>query len=134
MLASGGPDRNGLWFHPGSAYTEERWLDDWAMLTVRYRNCPHVVGCDLRNEVRFCPWPFRWPSWGPAPKFLGACDWAAASLSCAERIQRENPDVLIVVERIIWPMRSLLAYAADPRPVNNALTRLQLSHLGLAKV
>ncbi|CAK9103306.1 4-beta-glucanase) [Durusdinium trenchii] len=103
----GGPDRNGLWFDPSSdLYTEEQWIEDWAMLARRYRHCPYVVGFDLRNEVRFCPWPFRWAT---------AKRWAAAAQRCGVRVREELQEEmrLLVVERIIWPMRSLEAYAAE---------------------
>lgn len=116
----GGPDRNGLWFSPGSKeYTEERWFQDWAMLAKRYRKCSHVVGFDLRNEVRFCPWPLRWPSWegGFISRLFGGCDWAAAAEACADRIVSENEDALIIVERVIWPMRSLSQYSVCPGPL-----------------
>ncbi|CAE7029922.1 engXCA [Symbiodinium sp. CCMP2592] len=91
----GGPDRNGLWFDPTSSfYTEAQWLEDWAMLASRYRDCGYVVGFDLRNEVRFCPWPFRYPIWlggGILRKLLGClgfCDWADAARRCAQRPRR----------------------------------------------
>jgi len=115
----GGPDRNGLWFHPGSTYTEAQWVQDWTMLALRYSACPHMIGCDLRNEVRFCPWPFRWPSWlgGLVSKLLGGCDWASAAVNCAEEVLSQNPQTLIVVERVIWPMRSLQPYAKRPGPL-----------------
>ncbi|CAJ1439740.1 unnamed protein product [Effrenium voratum] len=109
----GGPDRNGLWFDPSSdTYTEEQWIEDWAMLARRYKHCLYVVGFDLRNEVRFCPWPFRWPSLGPRP--WPCADWASAAATCGRRVtEAAGTPRLLVVERIIWPMRSLEAYAAE---------------------
>eukprot|EP00434_Breviolum_minutum_P010953 symbB.v1.2.009659.t1/scaffold593.1/size185935/10 len=103
----GGPDRNGLWYDPGSEiYTEKQWLEDWAMLARRYRNWPHVVGFDLRNEVRFCPWPFRW---------VTVSSWTAAAQKCAVRLKKELMEKmgLLVVERIIWPMQCCKAYVAE---------------------
>eukprot|EP00930_Biecheleria_cincta_P039889 TRINITY_DN27372_c0_g1_i2.p1 TRINITY_DN27372_c0_g1~~TRINITY_DN27372_c0_g1_i2.p1 ORF type:complete len:608 (-),score=66.79 TRINITY_DN27372_c0_g1_i2:126-1898(-) len=111
----GGPDRNGLWFDPGSkVYTTEKWIDDWVMLGRRYKMFAHVVGHDLRNEVRFCPWPFRWPSWNSSScsRIVGGCDWAQASTACASQLLEICPEKLIVIERIIWPMRSLHSYAS----------------------
>eukprot|EP00931_Biecheleriopsis_adriatica_P093597 TRINITY_DN67323_c0_g1_i1.p1 TRINITY_DN67323_c0_g1~~TRINITY_DN67323_c0_g1_i1.p1 ORF type:complete len:439 (-),score=70.99 TRINITY_DN67323_c0_g1_i1:83-1399(-) len=116
----GGPDRNGLWFDPGSkVYTAAQWEEDWAFLAARYERCPQVVGFDLRNEVRFSPWPFRWPAWAvsKAWRFCGAHDWAEAAANCAARLLKICPDRLIVVERIIWPMRGLQSYAAQPGPL-----------------
>jgi len=116
----GGPDRNGMWYHPGSAeYTEERWIEDWAMLAARYCKCPQVVGFDLRNEVRFCPWPFRWPTWqsGWFSWLALGRDWAGAAAACADRVLQENKQLLIVVERIIWPMGELQPYMRNPGPL-----------------
>lgn len=128
-----GPDRNGLWFRPGSTrYTEAQWVEDWAMLAWRYSRCPNVVGFDLRNEVRFCPStegsacssarvrPVHWPSWGGGSnlaRLLGGCDWAKAASLAAKRVLALNPCALIIVERIIWPQRSLRSYAKDPGPL-----------------
>lgn len=116
----GGPDKNGLWFSPGcKTYTEESWMRDWVMLATRYKNCVHVVGFDLRNEVRFCPWPLRWPSWTPSSlaSCFGAADWSAAATECAERVLARCPNALIIVERVIWPMHSLRGYANSPGPL-----------------
>ncbi|CAE7382891.1 unnamed protein product [Symbiodinium natans] len=121
----GGPDRNGLWFDPSSSfYTEEQWLQDWTMLGRRYRHCSYVVGFDLRNEVRFCPWPFRYPIWlGTGPRilrqllrWLGFHDWADAAQRCARQLLQACPDKLLVVERRIWPMRGLRSYETSLLP------------------
>lgn len=114
----GGPDRNGLWFDPSSrTYTAEQWVEDWAMLAARYKRCPQVVGYDLRNEVRFCPWPFRWPSWnlGRGWRALGGCDWAEAAAGCCERLNEACPGRLLIIERVIWPMRGLQDYDVGER-------------------
>jgi len=119
-----GPDRNGLWFHPGSAYTEKQWIEDWGMIAARYSRCPHVVGCDLRNEVRFYPaLRLRWPMFGSSwvSRALGGSDWAAAALAAARQILEVSPHSLIVVERIVWPSSGLKRYAACPGPLLPAL-------------
>ena len=52
-------------------------------------------------QVRFCPWPFRWAS---------VDRWLAAVRACGQRLRAEAGDMrLLVVERIIWPMRGLEA-------------------------
>lgn len=116
----GGPDRNGLWFEPGGHHNERCWLDDWEALARRYSKCPYVVGYDLRNEVRFCPpragslssCVLRWPAWGAGrvDHWLGACCWATAARTCGVMILAAKPDALIIVERIIWPQRSVQSY------------------------
>lgn len=118
----GGPDRNGLWFEPGGVLTEECWLDDWEALARRYSRCLWVIGCDIRNEVRFCPprasslsqLALRWPKFGAGriSRSLGACCWATAAGTCGDKILAVNPNMLIVVERIIWPQKSVKDYAA----------------------
>jgi len=114
----GPPSKNSLWFDPGSQHTEEQWISDWAMMALRYRDCPHVVGYDLRNEIR--------PRWGFTPKFgmngrggrrSSQCDWARAAHLAADRLASVNSAALIVVERIVWPQRPLAAYAASPGPL-----------------
>eukprot|EP00928_Gymnodinium_smaydae_P093910 TRINITY_DN7827_c0_g1_i1.p1 TRINITY_DN7827_c0_g1~~TRINITY_DN7827_c0_g1_i1.p1 ORF type:complete len:463 (+),score=86.63 TRINITY_DN7827_c0_g1_i1:38-1390(+) len=126
----GGPDRNGLWYSPSSeVYTEQQWIEDWAMLARRYQLCPHVIGFDLRNEVRFCPPArtsrlglhlFRWPLFGGGCAGIrglaGAVDWAQAAVAAAERVAAVN-QALIIVERIVWPSRTLRDYAACPGPL-----------------
>lgn len=139
----GGPDENGLWFlHDREAHwgpqTEAQWIEDWVMLASRYAACPHVVGYDLRNEVRMAPgrvgprgavpW-LRYPIVGSsaadpedaraeescAPRFFA--DWAKAASMCAERLRRVNADPLLIVERIVWPQRGLAPYARQPGPL-----------------
>lgn len=88
------------------------------MLAARYRDCPYVIGHDLRNEVRFCPYPLRWPSTSSGIQWIsGAVDWAEAARQCAEIVSATAPHALIVVERVIWPMHELDAYVADPGPL-----------------
>jgi len=43
-------DTDELWYT--SDYSEQQWLDDWAMMATRYRKNPRVIAADLRNEVR----------------------------------------------------------------------------------
>mmetsp|Transcript_10130 Transcript_10130/g.19552 ORF Transcript_10130/g.19552 Transcript_10130/m.19552 type:complete len:406 (+) Transcript_10130:3-1220(+) len=126
----GAPDRNGLWWDPASStFSVEQWLEDWAMLATRYALWPHVVGYDLRNEVRPCPpssftspwlwWPslgsLRWPR---LLRSLGGCDWASAAAAAAERVRAapSGASKLIVIERIVWPAQSLHAYTKCPGP------------------
>jgi len=57
----GPPGKNSLWFEPKGPFTEAQWMSDWVMIAERYSKCPHVVGLDLRNEIR--PTRSRQPSW-----------------------------------------------------------------------
>ncbi|CAE8596735.1 unnamed protein product, partial [Polarella glacialis] len=58
----GPPSQNSLWFDPAGPFSESQWMADWVMMATRYSHCPHVVGYDLRNEIR--PRWSLWPSWG----------------------------------------------------------------------
>ena len=40
--------QSALWYT--SAYSEQRWINDWKMLATRYNNNPTVIGGDLHNE------------------------------------------------------------------------------------
>lgn len=107
----GPPSNNSLWFDPSSTFTEEQWLADWRMMARRYARCLHVVGYDLRNELR--PRGAMWPSWSGANdshKWRGRCNWARAAREAARTVLAESPDALIVVERIVWPQRALKDY------------------------
>jgi len=99
-------------------------MQDWLMMARRYARCPHVVGFDLRNEIR--PRKKHWPRWdarapgdGGAP--AGACNWARAARAAAGRLLEVRPQALIVVERIVWPQRGLGPMAEDPGPLLPAL-------------
>jgi len=116
----GPPSKNSLWFDPGSPYTEERWMDDWAALASRYSLCKYVVGFDLRNEIRPCV-----RGW---PKIRSTDDWARAARQVSERLLTICPQALIIVERIVWPQRGIMKYATSPGPLLPALQgRLVLS-------
>lgn len=112
----GPPSKNSLWFDPGTEYTESRWLDDWSAIAQRYSKCPHVIGYDLRNEIR-PRWMYT-PVWeGQRCSFTYAHDWAVASLQASKRVLKEVPGALIIVERIVWPQEGLMDYAKCPGPL-----------------
>mmetsp|Transcript_23214 Transcript_23214/g.39650 ORF Transcript_23214/g.39650 Transcript_23214/m.39650 type:complete len:867 (+) Transcript_23214:90-2690(+) len=104
---SGGVEANGLWYLEGSdEYTESTWIEDWLMLAERYRECPHVVAYDLRNEVR--PVSVLRSSGQPRWASGKENDWARAAGTCAKAIVKAGDgDGLIIVERITWPQEGL---------------------------
>lgn len=112
----GPPSKNSLWFDPGGYLSETQWLEDWAMVARRYSRCPHVVGYDLRNEIR--PRVPLIPFWRGPSKADGApegrCNWARVARGAADRLLEICPNALIVVERIVWPQHGVAAYCADP--------------------
>lgn len=118
----GPPSSNSLWFDPTGPFSEAQWLADWTMMAKRYSRCPHVIGYDLRNEIR--PRLSVWPLWnrGSNTKLSGRRDWAAASRAAAEQLLEVNPGALVVVERIVWPQSPINEYAASPGPLLPSLS------------
>ena len=95
-------DFNGLWFGRNDFYsqTTAEWISDWTMLAERYGHNRHVIGADLRNEVRPArgrrlPLPKN-PNWGKKNKR----DWHKAATQAGNAIHQFNPNWLIVVEGI----------------------------------
>jgi endoglucanase len=80
-------DGNGLWAN--AEYPEERWLEDWKAIVLRYKDQPYVVGTDLRNELR------SGAQWGGADPAL---DWHAAAQRGGNAVLEANPKLLIMVE------------------------------------
>jgi aryl-phospho-beta-D-glucosidase BglC (GH1 family) len=80
---------DGLWFRPGEAYTEDRWVQDWQGLAARYAGNPTVIGADLHNE----PWAATWGGGGET-------DWHRAAERAGNAVLEANPDWLIFVEGV----------------------------------
>lgn len=78
-----------LWYDPG--HGEQDWIDDLVFMARRYRNLPHFLGIDLKNE------PHGTATWG-----LGrpATDWNSAAERAARAVLEAAPDILIFVEGI----------------------------------
>ncbi|MBA8795374.1 endoglucanase [Friedmanniella endophytica] len=81
--------QSALWYT--SAWSEQRWIDDWVMLAKRYRNDPTVIGVDLHNE------PHGTACWGCGDR---SRDWAAAATRAGNAVLAANPNLLIVVEGV----------------------------------
>ncbi len=81
-------NNNGLWYE--GHVTHEKWIEDWVMLTERYKDNPTVVGMDLHNEPKFSCWGCDDP----------AIDWRGAAEEAGNAILDVNPNVLILVEGV----------------------------------
>jgi aryl-phospho-beta-D-glucosidase BglC (GH1 family) len=100
------------WFIPGDTeYTEQRWIEDWEMLALRYRGNPAVIGADLWNEPKLgCLWE----------------EWKEAAQRAGNAIHAVNPDWLIVVEgtqnfngESYWWGGNLQGVRSNPVVLNN---------------
>ena len=76
---------DGLWYRPGEAYTEDRWVQDWQNLAGN----PTVIGADLHNE----PWAATWGGGGQN-------DWHRAAERAGNAVLAANPDWLVFVEGV----------------------------------
>ncbi|MCC6136706.1 MAG: cellulase family glycosylhydrolase [Gammaproteobacteria bacterium] len=78
-----------LWYNP--TYPESQWINDLAFMAGRYKNLPHFIGIDLKNE------PHGAATWG-----LGnpATDWNSAAEKAARAVLNAAPETLIFVEGI----------------------------------
>ena len=104
-------DDDGLWY--SEDYSEDQWLDDWAMMARRYRNNPAVIAADLRNEVRIAKLRGtilpNVPNWNTGPN-----DWRQAAERAGARVLEENPNMLVVVEGINFPRNHLRGVYSEP--------------------
>ncbi len=94
-IRAGGSPEDGLWFIPGSAHTEQLWIDNWKTLVGRYAGNPTVVGVDLFNEVHAGPHPG--PFWS-ADGVNEPYNWRTAARRCGDAILSVNPNLLICVQ------------------------------------
>jgi endoglucanase len=78
-----------LWYTP--EYSEQRWIDDWVMLTQRYAGDDAVIGMDLHNE------PHGQATWGSGDP---ATDWQLAAERAGNAILSVNPNLLIIVQGV----------------------------------
>ena len=107
-------DDNYLWHN--SRFSEADWMADWVKLIRRYRDVPALVGADLRNEPRQ---PAQWGTGGGIET-----DWPSAAERCGTALLAENPDLVILVEGVVFA-NDLSGAAA--RPVNLPAAHLAYS-------
>lgn len=90
-------DGEGLWYT--TEYPEAVWLSVLGSMAARYRHDARVVGFDLRNELRSSHMGF--PTWGTGDV---ATDWAAAALRGSQSVLAGDPELLIIVSALHFPM------------------------------
>ncbi|HIK31407.1 MAG TPA: glycoside hydrolase family 5 protein [Oscillatoriales cyanobacterium M59_W2019_021] len=78
-----------LWYDED--YSEADWIETWKMLATRYKDRPHVIGADLKNE------PHGIASWGT---YDITTDWRLAAERAGNAILKIAPHWLIVVEGV----------------------------------
>eukprot|EP00403_Amphidinium_massartii_P000801 CAMPEP_0178381586 /NCGR_PEP_ID=MMETSP0689_2-20121128/6062_1 /TAXON_ID=160604 /ORGANISM="Amphidinium massartii, Strain CS-259" /LENGTH=456 /DNA_ID=CAMNT_0020001779 /DNA_START=44 /DNA_END=1411 /DNA_ORIENTATION=- len=128
-LFSGGMEPNGIWFDPleESIFTKEQFIADWVMMARRYAKFPHVIGYDLRNEVRPVPsgegavgnLMFMQPVWNQGDN--EELDWSIVSRETSDRLLHSGASGLLFIERIAFPQEDLHEYTASPGPLLPAL-------------
>ena len=89
-FAGAGAD-SGLWYEPGTQYTDAKFGADWQFLAARYAGDPTIIGADLHNE------PHGAATWGSGNI---ATDWRLAAERAGNAILAVNPDWLIIVEGV----------------------------------
>ncbi|MCL5265112.1 MAG: cellulase family glycosylhydrolase [Chloroflexi bacterium] len=81
--------QSSLWYTED--VSEERWIEDWKMLALRYLGDDTVIGVDLHNE------PKDEATWGTGDI---ATDWSLAAQRAGDAILETNPYLLIFVQGI----------------------------------
>lgn len=69
------------------------WLTHLTQLTKDFINQQHIIGFDLRNEIRKTP--SHVPTWGDSNVLT---DWHRASTIAGNLILSSNPNLLIIIE------------------------------------
>mmetsp|Transcript_73364 Transcript_73364/g.174781 ORF Transcript_73364/g.174781 Transcript_73364/m.174781 type:complete len:584 (+) Transcript_73364:128-1879(+) len=92
-------DGEGLW--RTAAYSQERWLESMTFVGQRFANNPRVVGIDLRNEPRRSR--LGYPTWGLL-EGMEEDDWSGAAALAGKIAHAANPNLLVVVSGINFPM------------------------------
>jgi hypothetical protein len=108
----------GLWNLPN--YSVAVWLNCLEQMAYRYRENPLVVGMDIRNEIHDMDGVYL--TWAKSNDIT--TDWRAASTAAAARLQRANPDMLVIVSGLCFGY-DLTEMMATPGP-QSALKRRKL--------
>eukprot|EP00775_Hariotina_reticulata_P006321 gene6321-6556_t len=78
-----------LWYD--SEHSEDKVLQAWRTIVLRYKDCPNVFAADINNEPHGCA------SWGDGH---AATDWCMAAERLAAVILEANPRLLLFVEGV----------------------------------
>ena len=93
-------DGQGLWYT--EKYPEEMFFEHWTLMAERYLTNPLVIGADLRNEVRGVTdenGTTTYALWGSGRVKQ---DWNLAAEEAGKRVSSANPDMLVIVEGIVY--------------------------------
>jgi len=78
-----------LWYT--DSYSEAQWIADLEFIADRYKDVPHVLGIDLKNE------PHGRVTWGTGN---AATDWNLAAERAAAAVLRKAPNLVVFVAGI----------------------------------
>lgn len=91
-----------LWYTAN--VSEAKWIADWVMLAIRYKDKAHVVAYDLSNEPHggyIVPGMSPAATWGfDLPGVAGSTNWKAAAERCAAAIMAVNPTVIFIIQGV----------------------------------
>lgn len=108
--------QSNLWYD--GTYTEQRFIDDWKSLAMRYKGNPTVIGFDLHNE------PHGEATWGSNDM---RTDWRLAAERAGNAILSVNPDLLIIVEGIEQVMGKYYWWGGNLAAAKDAPVRLSVA-------
>lgn len=97
-------ESSGLWYN--DQYPESMWLQDWAAIARRYRDVPHVIGMDLRNEphnahIGGSCWTGDQTSLVPGcPQTDTLHNWPVAATKAANQLLAIDPKWLMFIEGV----------------------------------
>ncbi|MBI2954011.1 MAG: glycoside hydrolase family 5 protein [Chloroflexi bacterium] len=98
-------EQSPLWY--SQAVSEQRWIDDWTMLALRYLGDDTVVAVDLHNE------PHGDATWGTGDPYT---DWRLAAQRAGDAVLAVNPYLLIFVQGIADYEGDFFWWGAQLRP------------------
>mmetsp|Transcript_40712 Transcript_40712/g.73559 ORF Transcript_40712/g.73559 Transcript_40712/m.73559 type:complete len:452 (-) Transcript_40712:47-1402(-) len=105
-------DGNGLWYT--DRWPEEMWLQSHRHMALRYRSEAHVIGMELRNELRRAEVQGRWidPTWGSGNK---TTDWKRAATLGYHMVKSHAESWIVFVDGLNYSS-NFQDIAADPLP------------------
>jgi len=98
-----------VWYD--ETYDTEAWISALEWLTERYKNDDTILAIDLKNEPHGKPYEKLMAKWDNSTDIN---NWKYAAETCAKRILKINPNLLIVIEGVeVYPKEGYDYTAVD---------------------